>query len=111
MLCLLCILMLSWVTNMHAIFYVQNCGHVVFNNNTSNLNTPFLIANNVESITLNGNTTNSSETPYIIDNCKTIKANKNIDKFNAYSMRRVTKNIPNFKPSQCSIFIRSVLYG
>lgn len=96
---------------MRAILNIQNCGNVVISDNTSYLDIPFLIANNVESITLNGNTTNSSETPYTIDDCGSITAHNNIDKFNENSMQRVTKNIPNFKPSQCSIFIRSVLYG
>lgn len=96
---------------MRAIFNIQNCGNVVISDSTSYLDIPFLIANNVESITLNRNTTHSSETPYIIDDCDAITAHKNTDKCNEHSIQNAKKIPANFRYSQCYLFIVSVLHG
>lgn len=96
---------------MRAMIHIKNCGDIIIRDNASYLDAPFLIANNVKSLTLDRNTTNSIETPYIIEDCGSIRAHGNIDQFNSNSMPSMKKSPQNFRYSRCYLFIASVLHG
>lgn len=96
---------------MRAFFKIENCGDIIICDSSSYSDAPFLIANNVKSLTLKRNTTNSSETPYIIEDCDSITAHGNIDNFNGRSIQNIKKSPYSFRYSQCYLFIVSVLYG